>query len=431
MALPVSGDSISGLYQYTVEVNQDVGTDLGVTALELDASNVVATFGTDASNDLTVTINGVTQVITSIGDYQSTSAFTYASGGTTYLLSNGSVAPDNVADVTVGNLTALIGGLGDVGLVQGANDYVACYLAGTMILTDRGERPVEALSIGDLLVTASGALRPVKWIGTRRYDAVAASAAKSNVRPIRIQRGALADHVPRRDLYVSPRHAMFIDGCLFPAGLLVNGASIRPADSFSAIQYFHLELESHDVLLAEGAPSESFVDDNSRAMFHNAREYCALYPGETPVPAAYYAPRIERGYRLEAVVQRLAARARLLQEDGTAIRLGPLLGSFDRVTADRIVGWACDAHAPDRPVDLVILDNGVVIAEIAASQYRRDLQAAGFGHGGYGFELMIPAQLSGFSQHVISVRRHADGAELPGSPMILEASIPTPFRAAA
>jgi hypothetical protein len=420
MALPVSGDSISGIYQYTVEANQDIGTDLGVTALELDASNVVATFGTDASNDLTVTINGVTQVIDTIGDYQSPTAFTYTSGGTTYVLSNGSVTPDNVADVTIGNLTALIGGLGDVGLTQGA---------GTMIQTDSGERPVEALSIGDLVVTASGALRPVKWIGTRCYDA-AAAAGNSSILPIRIQRGALADHVPRRDLYVSPRHAMFIDGCLFPAGLLVNGASIRPAESISAIQYFHLELDSHDVILAEGAPSESFVDDKSRAMFQNAREYRALYPSETSVPPAYCAPRIESGYRLEAVVQHLAARARRLQEDGTAITLGPLLGAFDHLT-DKITGWAWDATAPDRPVDLLILDNDVVIAEIASGQYRRDLQAAGFGHGRYGFELVIPARLCGFSQHVISIKRQADGAELPGSPMILEASMPVKFRAAA
>jgi hypothetical protein len=432
MALPVSGDSISGLYQYTVDLNQDVGTAVGVTALMLDASNVTATFGTDASNDLTVTINGATQVLTSIGDYQSPSAFTYASGGTTYLLSNGPVAPSNVADLTVGNLTALVGGLGDVGLTQGANDYVACYLAGTLILTDRGEIPVETLSIGDFVVTGSGALRPIKWIGMRRYDGDSFARRSIGIMPIRIQRGALADNVPRRDLYVSPRHALFIDGALFPAGYLVNGTSICAIESIESIQYFHVELDSHDVILAEGAAAETFVDDNSRAMFHNADDYRMRYPDAAAGGlASYYAPRIERGYRLEALAQRLAMRGRLLQADGTATALGPLLGSFDRLTPGMIVGWARNAHVPEHPVDVVILDNGVVIAEVSAQDFRPDLQAAGLGDGRHGFSVTIPAQLSGFSQHVIRILRQADGAELPGSPMTLEPTIVPRYRKAA
>jgi hypothetical protein len=431
MAIQTSG-SISGLYQYTVGVNETIPGTLGATTLELDQSDVTAVFGTDSSGDPTITVGtDAPQVLTSIGDAQSTSAFTYVSDGTTYLLSNGPVTPTNVA-ATVGNLTILVGLLNtSVGTVNGAEDYVACYLAGTLILTDRGEVPVETLKVGDKLVTISGERRPIKWIGTRSYDMSLAPVNKSVIFPIRIKRGALADDVPRRDLYVSPRHALFIDGALFPAGLLVNGTSIRAMASIDEIHYFHVELDSHDVILAEGAASETFVDDNSRAMFHNAPEYRILYPAENPARATYCAPRIETGYRLEALVQRLAARGRRLQANGKAAVLGPLRGSFDQLTARIIQGWARNTHAPERPVDLVILDNEVVIAELSADTYRQDLQEAGLGNGCHAFSVTIPGQLSGFSTHVISVRRQADGAELPGSPMILEATIAPPYRTAA
>jgi hypothetical protein len=431
MALPTSG-SISGLYQYTLGVDTDVNGVADINTLTLDQSNVTATFGTDGFGNPTITVGtDAPQQLTSIGDAQSATAFTYVSGGTTYVLSNGQIQLTQVA-ATVGNLTVLVGLLGaSGGPVTGDEDYVACYLAGTMILTDRGEIAVESLSIGDMLVTISGALRAIKWIGTRSYDMTGVQAGKSGVLPICIKRGALADNIPCRDLYVSPRHALFIDGSLFPAGLLVNGNTIRALQVIDAIHYFHVELDSHDVILAEGAASETFVDDNSRAMFQNTPDYGALYPNEARVQATYFAPRMTSGYRLEALVQQLTARGQLLQADGRAVVLGPLRGSFDQLTASTILGWALDTHAPECPVDLVILDNDVVIGEVCAEIYRSDLQAAAIGDGCHGFSVTIPAQLSGFSRHVISVRRQADGTELPGSPMVLEATMASTYRVAA
>lgn len=194
-------------------------------------------------------------------------------------------------------------------------ELVACYAMGTRIATPDGEIPVEALRTGDAVVTASGGVRPVRWIGHRSY-AGRFVARNSHVMPVLIRQGALADNIPRRDLYVSPNHAMYLEGMLIPAGLLVNGTSIVQLDTAERIDYFHVELETHDVILAEGAPAETFVDDDSRAMFHNAGEYAALYPGAGTIAAHYYAQRVEDGEELEAVRGRLARRGRSLLRSG-------------------------------------------------------------------------------------------------------------------
>jgi autotransporter passenger strand-loop-strand repeat protein len=187
-------------------------------------------------------------------------------------------------------------------------DGTPCYCAGSLILTDRGEIAVEALVIGDRLVTRSGAARPIHWIGRRSYSGVFARGNR-DILPVTIRRGALDGVLPRRDLSVSPLHAMYIDGMLIPAYCLVNGVSIVQATRVERVAYFHLELETHDVIYAEGAASESFVNDGSRGMFHNAAEYQALYPGSTKGNGRYCAPRLEHGSEIEIVRRRIAGLA--------------------------------------------------------------------------------------------------------------------------
>jgi hypothetical protein len=188
---------------------------------------------------------------------------------------------------------------------------VPCYAPWTRIrMANGGEVEIELISIGDMVMTASGEAKPVLWIGRRSY-AGRFLAANPKVQPIIIRKGALGRGLPRRDLVVSPEHALFLDGVLVAAKLLVNGRSIVRA-SLAEVSYIHLELDGHDIVYAEGVTAETFVDDDSRMMFHNAAEYAELYPN-APEPTGYCAPRVESGYELEAIRSRLN-RARLRQK---------------------------------------------------------------------------------------------------------------------
>jgi hypothetical protein len=153
---------------------------------------------------------------------------------------------------------------------------IPCFLAGTRIATARGEVPVEALVPGERVLTAAGTSRPVRWVGRRRIDCVR-HPVPASVQPVRIAPGAFAPGVPRRELWLSPDHAVFTGGVLIPARYLVNGATIAPV-AVQSVMYLHVELDRHDVLLAEGLPAESFLDTGNRGAFENGGTVAALHP---------------------------------------------------------------------------------------------------------------------------------------------------------
>jgi glycosyltransferase involved in cell wall biosynthesis/Ca2+-binding RTX toxin-like protein len=335
---------------------------------------------------------------------------TVANGNTTLTLSDG----------TRIELAGYTGGLSTSN--PGATGYytiTACYLEGTRLMTDAGEVAIEDLRIGDLLLTKDFRFRPIKWIGRRSYDA---RFVGGNIHPVCIRQGALGENSPKRDLLVSPEHAMLIDGMLIPAILLVNGGSITQHCDRETISYLHVELETHDAILAEGALSETFVDDFSRMMFHNAAEYAALYPGSPPAEAAYCAARVECGPALEAVRARIAARAGDGQAEPEAAR--KLHGFIDLARRDFVEGWAWDPEAGDAPVILRVTDDGMAIGFVVADLYREDLKDAGVGSGHHAFRFEYPGGLAPDRPHSIAVSRAEDGVHLRGSPAILPADAP-------
>jgi len=289
-----------------------------------------------------------------------------------------------------------------------------CYCPGTLIRTPRGQKKIEKLKIGDKVITASGVARPIKWIGRRSYSGRFVMGRK-DILPVCIKAGAIEDNVPKRDLWISPNHAMYFkdkhpDGVLIEAKALVNGVSIVQAESVESIEYFHIELETHDVITAEGALAESFIDDDSRFLFHNAGEYRALYPDTPNEVTRYCALRVQGGYEVEAVWRRLAARAGLASS-GEETRAGKLRGYVDRITGECVTGWAQNLDHPEAPVCLYILVSGVLVGQVLANRYREDLKQAGMGSGRHSFAFTVPPELD-FAPDEVEVRRSLDGVAL-------------------
>jgi hypothetical protein len=189
------------------------------------------------------------------------------------------------------------------------SEFVApCYAEGSRILTARGEVAVEDLIVGDEAVLASGGTRPVIWIGSRRVRCDN-HPRPHEVNPVRIKAGAFGDGMPVRDLVVSPGHALYVDGVLIPAHSLINGATIVQ-EQVERVRYFHIELDAHDVILAEGLACESYLDDGNRDTFGNAMEYTALHGRLDPVSwDQACAPMVAAGPQLTSVQASLHDRA--------------------------------------------------------------------------------------------------------------------------
>ncbi len=234
---------------------------------------------------------------------------TFSYSGTTLTVKSGTTTVLTMSNVSAAAGTSFVG--------SGNTIVAVCFARGTLIETSGGQVAVERLRAGDQIVTMTdGAAlhRPVKWLGHRRID-LAAHPRPETVAPIRILGGAFADNLPARDLLVSPDHAIFVDGVLIAARQLVNGASIRQESDWTAVEYFHVELDAHAILLAEGLPAESYLDTDNRGFFANSGAPLTLHPNLTEDRstrsrvAGACAPFVVDEAAVRPIWQRLAARS--------------------------------------------------------------------------------------------------------------------------
>ncbi|MCB8878787.1 Hint domain-containing protein [Acidisoma cellulosilytica] len=145
--------------------------------------------------------------------------------------------------------------------------FEVCFAEGTLIATPDGEVAIESLIAGDMVRTLAGA-KPVKWIGYRTVDLTKLRNPETQ-RLVRISKGAFAENVPHTDLLITPEHSIFVDGVLIPVRLLLNGGTVARDETIDRYTYFHVELERHGILIANGLTAESYLDTGNRGRFAN------------------------------------------------------------------------------------------------------------------------------------------------------------------
>lgn len=178
----------------------------------------------------------------------------------------GSILATGTDQVVSFTVTGTSGGNSDTDTVT--INLLICVARGTRIETVSGPVAVEDLRRGDKVVTLDGAPQEVRWIGMRSLTRAELQADPDKY-PIRFEAGALGPGCPDRPLLVSPQHRMFLqdwraallfgeEQVLVPAKSLVNDATIRPDRSVVQVDYFHILFDAHEIIFAEGAPTESF-----------------------------------------------------------------------------------------------------------------------------------------------------------------------------
>ena len=250
-----------GTYSSVAGLSGNLGIAYGTYIGDVVGGSGNDTFIVNADSDVIEGGSGSNTVVFA-GDR---AAYTISKVGSTLIVTDSDTAQNGMDTLT------------NIGALQFADGFVessdiACFAAGTLIRAARGLVPVEALRPGDRVATLADPAapwRPVRWIGWRRLR-IGALADPEAAWPVLVRAGAFGPGRPARDLRVSPEHALLWDGALIPARLLVNGSTILRDRDCDRIAYHHVELDTHDVLLAEGLPAESWLDTGNRGMFANA-----------------------------------------------------------------------------------------------------------------------------------------------------------------
>lgn len=180
--------------------------------------------------------------------------------------------------------------------------YCPCFTPGTLIKTNIGEIPVEEVRCDTLVLTRDNGYRPVKWVGQRTLGQ-AALARAPDLQPIRIPKGALGRDLPERDTQVSPQHRMLLsngqirewfesDEVLVAAHLLTCFDGVK-RETVESVTYIHFMFDQHEIVLADGAWSESYQPGDMRvgAMDEEHRlELIKIFPELEDAGENYFPP---------------------------------------------------------------------------------------------------------------------------------------------
>jgi hypothetical protein len=248
-------------------------------------------------------------------------------------------------------------------------DVVICFAAGTEIGTPAGEVQVEKLKAGDLVLTAHNGPRKVVWIGKGKV--LATRGRRTAATPVIVRKGALADNVPNRDLHITKAHSLYVDKVLIPVEFLVNHRSIEWDDRAQEVTIYHIELESHDVLLANGAPAETYRDDGNRWLFRNANAGWHLPPQDPYAPVLTGGPVVDAAWR--RLLDRAGPRALPPMTDDPDLHL---IVDGTRVDAQEQQGSVFVFRLPPNPKSVVIASREIVPAEFGIGRDPRSLGVA-------------------------------------------------------
>ena len=320
--------------------NGNLTVDLNGGAAGLTNFGTVA-FGANGGNDLTLKIDGnvmPSNTISGFGSGDTIDLTGVASG----LITNGTIDSGNVLTVhAAGNyslhfdpIQSFAGEFFHTAPDNGGNGTLItesntpCFCRGTMILTEKGQTAVEALKIGDKVMTLAGEAKPITWIGHGRRIL---TGENPEARPLIVRADAIAVGVPLRDLYLTRGHSLYLDGVLVPVEFLVNERTILWDDGATEVEFYHIELADHDVLLAEGAPAESYRDDGNRRLFDNP---------EPPVFAAanmaHYAPVLTGGPEINHIWRQLLDRSGFVEPETTEDPDLHLIADGERIDAHAV-----------------------------------------------------------------------------------------------
>jgi hypothetical protein len=186
----------------------------------------------------------------------------------------------------------------------------ACFLRGTNIWTLHGYVPVENLKAGQEVFTLKRGRSRIKWVGRRIIDP-RTLADPADALPVRIARGAMGEDSPRRDLFLSPDHSIYYDHSLIPVKLLINGSSIAQEGRDEPFEYFHIELDRHDVIAVEGVLAETYLDLGNREMFAGPG-VVQFVPTAKATWSDYAFPPVYAGTIFDRLQSGLMARAKIL-----------------------------------------------------------------------------------------------------------------------